>query len=79
MSILKKSFGFMPDGREVFSYLLDNGKNVKAEIISYGGIVKELWVKNREGEYVDVVLGRDTLEEYFNHDGYFGALMGIFD
>lgn len=76
MSILKKSFGFMPDGREVFSYLLDNGKNVKAEIISYGGIVKELWVKNREGEYVDVVLGRDTLEEYFNNDGYFGALIG---
>lgn len=76
MSILKKSFGFMPDGKEVFSYVLDNGKNIKAEIISYGGIVKELWVKDNKGEYVDVVLGRDTLEEYFSNNGYFGALIG---
>ncbi len=76
MSIQKKSFGFMPDGKEVFSYLLDNNKNVKAEILSYGGIVKSLYVKNNKGEYIDVVLGRDTLEEYFENEGYFGALIG---
>jgi len=76
MSILKKSFGFMPDGKEVFSYLLDNGKNVKAEIITYAGIVKNLWVKDKNGEYVDVVLGRDSLEEYFTNKGCFGALIG---
>lgn len=76
MSILKKSFGFMPDGKEVFSYLLDNNKNVKAEILSYGGIVKSLYVKNNKGEYTDIVLGRDTLEEYFENEGFFGALVG---
>lgn len=76
MSITKKSFGFMPDGREVFSYLLDNGKNIRAEILSYGGIVKSLFVKDKNNEYVDVVLGRDTLEEYLDNDGYFGALIG---
>lgn len=76
MSITKKSFGFMPDGREVFSYLLDNGKNVKAEIINYGGAVKSLWVKDKNGEYVDVVLGYDTLEEYFDNDAFFGVLVG---
>lgn len=76
MSIVKKSFGFMPDGQEVFSYLLDNGKKVKAEILSYGGIIKNLWVKTNSGEYLDVVLGRDTLEEYLDNDGYFGALIG---
>lgn len=76
MSITKKSFGFMPDGKEVFAYTLDNGKNVKAEIITYAGIVKNLWVKDKNGEYVDVVLGRDSLEEYFNNKGCFGALIG---
>ena len=76
MSIEKKSFGFMPDGKEVFCYILDNGKNVKAEIITYGGIIKNLWVKNNKGKYTDVVLGRDTLEEYLDNEGYFGAIIG---
>ena len=76
MSITKSSFGFMPDGKEVFLYTLDNNKNVKAEIINYGGIIKSLWVKDNKGEYRDIVLGRDTLEEYFNNEGFFGALVG---
>ena len=58
MSITKKSFGFMPDGTEVFSYLMDNEKNVKAEILSYGGIIRSLLVKDNKGNYQDVVLGR---------------------
>lgn len=76
MSITSKSFGFMPDGKEVFSFLLDNGKNVRTEIISYGGAVKNLWVKDKSGEYIDVVLGYDTLEEYFDNDAFFGVLVG---
>lgn len=76
MSITKKSFGFMPDGKEVFLYTLDNEKNVKAEILSYGGIIRSIFVKDNNGEYRDIALGRDTLEEYFNNEGYFGALIG---
>ena len=76
MSISEKSFGFMPDGREVFSYYLDNGKGVKAEIMSYGAIIKSLLVQDKNGDYKDVVLGRDTLEEYFCNNGYFGAAVG---
>ena len=66
----------MPDGEEVFLYELDNEKNVKAQIINYGGIIKNLWVKDSGGNYIDVVLGRDTLEEYFNNNGCFGAFIG---
>lgn len=76
MSITKKSFGFMPDGREVFLYTLDNNKNLRAEIINYGGIIKSLFVKDKNGEYKDVVLGRDTIEEYLSNDGCYGALVG---
>lgn len=76
MSITKSFFGTTPDGKEVFSYILDNGKNVKAEILTYGGIVRSLCVKGTNGEYTDVVLGRDTLDEYMNNSGYFGALIG---
>ncbi len=76
MSITKKSFGFMPDGKEVYVYTLDNNKNLKAEILSYGGIIKNLWVKKSDNEYIDIVLGRDTLEEYFDNNGFYGAAVG---
>lgn len=76
MSISKKHFGFMPDGEEVFLYELDNGKNLKAEILSYGGIIRSLFVKNFAGEWIDVVFGRDSLEEYVNNSGFFGAFVG---
>ncbi len=68
--IKKQSFGYVNE-KEVYLYTLDNGKGLKAEITNFGGIVKSLYVND-----VDVVLGRDTLEEYLDNDGYFGALIG---
>ncbi len=56
---------------EVFLYKMDNGKGLYAEIISYGGIVKNLVFDS-----MDVVLGRDSLEEYMDNTGYYGALVG---
>lgn len=76
MAIEKKSFGFLQDGKEVYKYTLDNGRNLRAEIINYGGIIKNLWVKNSKGDYIDVVLGLDTLDEYFDNDAYFGTAVG---
>lgn len=76
MSITKTLFDRTPDGKEVYSYVLDNNKNLRAEILNYGGIIKSLWVKKANGEYVDVVLGSDTLDGYLNNTGYYGAAIG---
>ncbi len=76
MSITKNIFGKMSDGQEVYVYSLDNGRGLSAEIITYGGIVKNLYVNDENGKKTDVVLGRDTLEEYLHNDGYLGALIG---
>ncbi len=76
MSITKTKFGNMPDGREVFSYTLDNGKSLKAEILNYGGIIRSLYVKDKNGNYKDVVLGLETLSDYLDNPAYFGAAIG---
>lgn len=76
MSITEKKFGVVLGGNVVMSYTLDNGNGLRAEILNYGGIVKNLYVRDKQGEYRDVVLGRDTLAEYGDNDGYFGALIG---
>lgn len=57
--------------KEIYQYTLDNGKGSTAQILNYGGIIKKLIYKD-----IDVVLGRDTFEEYLNNDGYFGAIIG---
>ena len=56
---------------EVYLFKMDNGKGLTAEIITYGGIVRTLCYDG-----VDVVLGRDNLEEYMENNGCYGALIG---
>ena len=68
--IEKKLFGIL-EGKDVFAYTLDNGKGLKATIITYGGIIRNLVFNG-----VDVVLGRETLEEYLTNDGCLGAAIG---
>lgn len=71
MSITKELFGTLENGDKVYEYTLDNNKGVKAVILTYGGIIKNLFVNG-----TDVVLGRDSLEEYLDNDGYLGAAVG---
>ena len=68
--IEKKEYGRVGE-KEVFLYKLDNGRGLSAEIITYGGILRTLTFDG-----TDVVLGRDSLEEYMNNTGCYGALIG---
>lgn len=75
MSILKEEFGITPDDKQVFSYVLSN-QAVSVEILTYGGIIRSLCVKDKNGNMTDIVAGRDSVDEYLNNEGYFGALIG---
>lgn len=70
MSITKTEFGTQ-DSKTVYLFTLDNGKGLKAEILSMGGIIRALYFNG-----TDVVLGHDTLEDYLARSGYYGALIG---
>ena len=76
MSITTKQFGKLLNGEVATCYCLDNGNGLKAEILDYGCIIKNLYVKDKNDNFVDVVLGRDTLAEYGDNEGYFGAVIG---
>ena len=64
MSIEKKSFGTLSDGREVTLYTLENKNGLTLETIPYGCRIVRLLTKDRNGVKGDVVLGHNTLEEY---------------
>ncbi len=65
------------DGKEVSIFTLTNRKGAEARITNYGGIVVSLKVPDRKGQFDDVVLGFDTLDEYVaGNPPYFGAIIG---
>lgn len=74
--IKKSSFGFTKDGREVFTYALDNGTGVVPVISDFGGTVVKLLVNDKDGNKVDVVCGFDSVDGYLSAGGYQGAIIG---
>ncbi len=78
MTITKRLFGTMPQGKEVFSWILTNECGLQAEILDYGATIRSILVPDQKGNLVDVVLGYDTLEEYLADDAYLGATVGRF-
>ncbi|MCH5186494.1 MAG: galactose mutarotase [Oscillospiraceae bacterium] len=76
MSVSKDLIGTTKDGEEVYIIKLDNGKGLSAEVLNYGGIIKNLYFTAADGKKIDVVLGRDSLEEYLDNYGFYGAAIG---
>ena len=74
--IKKELFGKLPCGCEVYAYTLSNGSITSACILNYGGIIKNIWVKDKNCVEADVVCGFDNLEGYLTSGGYQGALIG---
>jgi aldose 1-epimerase len=70
MAIAKKNFG----NASLYSITNDNG--VVAEITDYGAILVNLFVPDKNGEKVDVVLGFDKEEDYHKNADFFGAVIG---
>jgi aldose 1-epimerase len=77
-SITKAAFGKTSDGQAVDVYTLKNSKGAEARIMTYGGVVLSLKMPDKSGNFGDVVLGCDKLEDYTKTPPppYFGALIG---
>ena len=74
--VQKMDFGKTPEGTPVDLYVLTNGKGLTAKVATYGGIVTELHVPDRDGKVADVVLGFDNLAGYVKNNPFFGCLVG---
>jgi len=76
VKIRKTEFGKTRDGQTVELYELTNRNGMVAKIITYGGIVTELYAPDRNGRLGNVVLGFDNLAQYEAGHPYFGAITG---
>ena len=76
MSIKQRDFGKTKDGEPVELYTLSNSHGMVAKIMTYGAIVTELHVPDKNGKTADVVLGFDNLDQYLAGHPFFGAIAG---
>ena len=41
----RELFGTLPDGKQVFKYVLKNKNGLEVHVINYGAIITQLWKK----------------------------------
>jgi aldose 1-epimerase len=75
-SVKKVDFGKTREGMSVDLFVLTNAKGAVAKIMTYGAIITELHVPDRDGKSDDVELGFDNLEQYLAGHPCFGATIG---
>jgi aldose 1-epimerase len=74
--ITHKPYGKTKDGTPVEEYTLVNKNGVTMKVITYGGIVTEIHVPDKDGKFADVCLGCTDLAEYEAGHPFFGAIAG---
>jgi aldose 1-epimerase len=76
MSITKKDFGKLEDGRKAYLFEMTNAKNMNVSVTNYGGAIVSLKVPGKDGGQRDVVMGFDNLGQYTGKHPFFGVVAG---
>jgi aldose 1-epimerase len=62
----QREFGRMPDGTVVTQFTLRNANGMLVRAMTYGAIINEVEVPDRNGALTNVILGAKTFEPYLN-------------
>ena len=76
MSVSKRLFGMLEDGREMWIYRIENAAGAYVDILEYGCRVQALCVPDRDGKMVDVVQGFDNAQAYLKDTTNMGSVVG---
>ncbi|MFO1389663.1 aldose epimerase family protein [Cellvibrio sp.] len=78
LHISQTSFGHSTEGVAASLFTLTNANGLIVKITNFGGIITEIHVPDKHGQFTDVNLGFDSIEPYYKDSPYFGALIGRF-
>lgn len=70
----KELFGEV-NGREVYLYTLENSYGMKVTVSSFGALIIRIWAPDHNGNFADVALGYDRLEQYLENGKFYGAVV----
>lgn len=75
--LLQEAFEKMVDGKQTGLYVLTNGNGCELAVTNFGAKIVSLLVPDRNGNFVDVVIGHDSIDDYLvSEEPYFGAICG---
>lgn len=73
----KKKFNKIIDNKLVELFFLKNAKETEISITNYGARIVSINVLNKKGKWVDIVLGKNNINDYLNEqEPYLGAICG---
>lgn len=77
MGITISDFGKTKDGKTAKLYVLKNANGMTAAVSDFGALLVSLFVKDKQGQFRDVVLGFDDVASYEDkNDTYYGSTIG---
>ena len=76
MSVRKEAFGSTANGQEVTKYIVTNSRGSSIEMIDFGAILVSVWMPDKNGSLLDVVLGYDNVAAYEDNPSFFGTVIG---
>ncbi len=76
MAVKREFCGESQTEAPIYVYHLSNNSGMEVDILNYGCIVRNIYVPDKDGNRVDVVLGYDDYKDYFVNDVFFGAAVG---
>lgn len=76
MGITRSDFGKTQDGKAVELYTLTNKDGLIAKVSTFGALLTEMHVPDRDGKVGNIVLGFDNLDAYLAGHPFFGATAG---
>jgi aldose 1-epimerase len=78
LSVQRTVVGSTPDGQSVEQYTLQNVHGLKATVMTYGATLTGMWTPDREGEFANITLHLDRLDDYLGGHPLFGSVVGRF-
>ena len=72
---MKKELFGKVNGREVYLYTLENSHGMKVTVSSFGALIIRIWAPDHNGNFADVALGYDRLEQYLENGKFYGAVV----
>lgn len=78
MPVSTSLFGMMPSGENVDLHTLANHRGASLKILNLGGIVFELNLPDRDGNFENITTNLETVDDYLNRSPHFGTLVGRF-
>jgi aldose 1-epimerase len=75
VKVIQEKFGQI-NNQTVNSFTLVNDHGFELTCINYGCIITKIITPDKDGNYENIVLGYDTLENYINGSYFFGTVVG---